>query len=57
MTMNQAVVLRVKWTQRAGRSPCAHLNLELEWNEHGHAMGNYVCVLCGVSVGQRNLAA
>lgn len=50
MTMNQAVALRIKWTQRADRSPCAHLNLELEWNECGHSMGNYVCILCGEPV-------
>jgi hypothetical protein len=57
MTMNQAVALRIKWTQQAVRSPCMHLNLEVEWNEAAIPMGNYVCILCGEPVAQRYLAA
>jgi hypothetical protein len=56
MTMDQAVALRVKWKQRADRSKCQHLNLELEWDELGHTTGNYVRILCGKSVAQRRLA-
>ena len=50
MTMEQAAALRVKWKQRSDRSPCEHLNLELEWDHLGHTTGNYVCILCGEAV-------
>lgn len=53
VTMNQAATLRVKWNQRMDRSPCSHLNLELEWDDHGQSTGNYVCILCGKSVAER----
>lgn len=46
----EAEAVRVKWKQRAYRTPCEHLVLELEWNEQGYLTGNYVCNLCGVSV-------
>ena len=57
MTMIEAAALRVKWQQRTDRSPCEHLNLELEWDDLGHSTGNYVCILCGKSAAQRHLAA
>lgn len=57
MTTSQAAALRVKWKQRMDRTPCEHLNLELEWNDLGHSKGNYICILCGESVAQRYLAA
>jgi len=57
VTMNQAATLRVKWNQRMDRSPCSHLNLELEWDDHGQSTGNDVCILCGKSVAQEHLAA
>ena len=63
MTMSQAAALRVKWNQRAYRTPCEHcehcehLVLEMEWNEQGYLTGNYVCNLCGESVAQQHLAA
>jgi hypothetical protein len=57
MTTIQAAALRVKWKQRLDPSECEHLNLELEWNNLGHSTGNYVCILCGEPVAQRNLAA
>lgn len=57
MTMERAAALRVKWKQRADRSPCEHLNRELEWDHLGHTTGNYVCILCGESAAQGHLAA
>ena len=57
MTMNQAVVLRIRWTQQVDRSQCEHRNLELEWNELGHSTGNYICTLCGEPVAERKKLA
>jgi hypothetical protein len=57
MTLSQALVLQVKWKQRAYRTRCEHLVLEWEWNEQGYLTGHYVCNLCGVSVAHRDLAA
>ena len=57
MTMNQAATLRMNWKQHPDESPCAHLNLELEWDDHGRKTGNYVCILYGKSVAQEHLAA
>jgi hypothetical protein len=52
MTIEQAATLRVKWKQkqRAVRTKCTHLNLELEWDDLGHSTGNYICILCGKPV-------
>jgi len=55
--MEQAEALRVKWKQRTDRSPCEHLNLELEWDHLGHTTGTYVCILCGEAVAHSHLAA
>jgi hypothetical protein len=57
MTIEQAAALRVKWKQRVERSPCEHLNLELEWNDLGHSTGNYVCIICGEPIAQKRLTA
>jgi predicted SprT family Zn-dependent metalloprotease len=57
MTMSQAAARQVKWKQRAYRTPCGHLGLELERNEQGYLTENYVCNLCGESVAQGHLAA
>ena len=57
MTIERAAALRVKWKQRADRSPCEHLNRELQGDHLGHTTGNYVCILCGKSVAQEHLAA
>ena len=57
MTMNQAAAIRENWKQRAYRTPCTHLVLELESNELGYLTGKYVCNLCGESVAQQCLAA
>jgi hypothetical protein len=57
MTLTQAAALRVKWKQRADRTPCEHLNLELEWNDIGNSKANYIYILFGESVAQRYLAA
>jgi hypothetical protein len=56
MTQTQAAALRVQWKQRADRTPCEHLSLELEWNGLGHPTGVYNCIICGESVAQRYLA-
>ena len=53
MTMDQASAIRMKWKQRAHRSPCGHLTLEVEWNAQGQSTGHYICILCGKSVAQR----
>ena len=53
MTIDQAFAIRMKWKQRAHRSPCGHLTLELEWNDQGVSTGHYICILCGQSVAQR----
>jgi hypothetical protein len=48
MPMTQAAALRVRWKMRADLSTdCAHLNLELEWNDLGHSTGHYTCIICG----------
>ena len=57
MTKAEAEAVRVKWKQRPDRTPCEHLNLELEWNDLGHSTGKYTCILCGEPVAQRYLAA
>jgi hypothetical protein len=57
MTMNQAAAIRENWKQRAYRTPCTHLVLELESNEQGYLTGNYVCNLCGESLVLGPLAA
>ncbi len=53
MTIDQASAIRMKWRERAHRSPCGHLTLELEWNDQGVSTGHYICILCGKSVAQR----
>jgi len=54
MTMNQAAALRVRWNQRVyPSSDCAHLNLDLEWDDLGHSTGHYTCIICGESVAPR----
>ena len=57
MTINQAAAIRVLWKRRADRSPCEHLNLELELDELGHSTGNITCFSCGESVAPVPLAA
>ena len=57
MTMSQAAARQAEWTQRASRTRCTHLVLEVECNEQGYLTGNYVCNLCGESVAQAHLAA
>ena len=57
MTLKQAAALRVKWKQRTDRTPCEHLNLEMEWDDLGHSTGHYTCIICGERVAKRNLAA
>jgi hypothetical protein len=56
MTVHQGADLQKKWNQRLDRTPCNHPKLELEWNELGYLMGDYVCILCGESVVQEPLA-
>jgi hypothetical protein len=53
MTLNQAVAFRVKWKQRTDRTPCEHLNLELEWSGSG-STGNYSCIACDESVARKH---
>jgi hypothetical protein len=53
MTTNQMATLQMNWRRRADRAPCEHSNLELEWNERGHATGHYACSLCGESMDVR----
>ncbi len=50
MTMSQGVALQVQWKQRACRTRCEHLVLELGGNAQGYLTGNYVCNLCGAPV-------
>ena len=57
MTKDQAAILRLSWEQRASDMTCEHLTLELERNDRGDATGKYICILCGESLAQRNLAA
>jgi hypothetical protein len=57
MTTNQMATLQMNWRRRADRAPCEHSNLELEWNERGHATGHYACSLCGESMAVRPLVA
>jgi rubrerythrin len=57
MTKNEAAAIRLRWEQRAYDIPCEHLTLELERNDRGDTTGKYICILCGESVAQRNLAA
>ncbi len=57
MTKDQAAAIRLRWEQRAYEISCQHLTLELERNDRGDATGKYICILCGESVAQRNLAA
>jgi hypothetical protein len=57
MTTNQAAAIRMNWKEHSDQSPCKHLNLELEWDDLGHATGNYICILCGESAAQGHLAA
>ena len=57
MTTSQAAARHVEWKQRAYRTRCTHLVLELECNEQGYLTGNYVCNFCGESVAQGPLAA
>ena len=40
MTRAEVEAVRVKWKQRPDRTPCVHLNLELEWNDLGHSTGD-----------------
>jgi hypothetical protein len=54
MTINQAAALRVRWNQRVDpSSDCAHLNLDLEWDDLGHSTGHYTCIICGEPVAQK----
>jgi hypothetical protein len=53
MTIIQAAAIRIKWKQRTDRSPCEHMNLELQWDILGHSEGDYICILCGESVAER----
>ena len=57
MTMSQAAARQTEWKQRAYRTQCTHLVLELECNEQGYLTGNYVCNLCGETLAQEHLAA
>jgi len=57
MTKYQATAIRQRWAQRAYAVPCAHLTLELERSDRGHATGKYVCTLCGKFVAQQRRRA
>ena len=57
MTIKQAALRRAKWRGQSTLETCRHMNLELEFNDQGDSTGHYVCILCGESVAQRNLAA
>jgi hypothetical protein len=50
MTILQAGALRMKWNRLPYPSVCEHRNLELESDDFGYSMGNYVCIVCGESV-------
>jgi len=54
MTTAQAAALRVKWTQRMGPRPCAHLGLEVERDDSGFFTGNFHCIVCGELVPRKN---
>jgi len=56
MTTNQMSTLQMNWRRRADRAPCEHSNLELEWNEQGHATG-YLRVFSAVNLWRSVLAA
>jgi len=57
MTIKQAALRRAKWRGQSALETCRHLALELGRTDQGDSTGNYVCILCGESVAQRNLAA
>src|SRR4029079_5718582 len=55
MTSPQAVALRMKWQQRQIHLSCVHVTVELELNDLGDTTGNYICILCGESVAQKQV--
>ena len=57
MRTKEAALIRAKWRGQSASETCRHLTLELEFNDQGDSTGNYVCIVCGEPVSQRNLAA
>jgi hypothetical protein len=57
MTFKQVAFIRARWRGQSALETCRHLALELEFNDQGDSTGNYVCIVCGEPVAQRNLAA
>jgi|KBSMisStandDraft_5_1062788.scaffolds.fasta_scaffold154719_4 hypothetical protein len=57
MTIMESTRIRAKWRGQSALETCRHLTLKLEINDQGDSTGNYVCILCGVSVVQGHLAA
>jgi hypothetical protein len=57
MKIKQADFIRARWRGQSALETCRHMTLEVELNDQGDSTGNYVCILCGVSVVQGHLAA
>ena len=57
MTSNEADRIRALWKGQSDVERCWHFTLELEFNAQGDTTDRYVCILCGVPMTQRSLAA
>lgn len=57
MTIREAGRIRAQWKGQSAVETCRHFTLELEFNDQGDSTDHYVCILCGIPMAQRPLAA